>query len=377
MIRTTIPFSRAFDENARMSTQQTAYPLFTAKGDARELGRQHGAQARPLIREFLDWLQASLKLSRPELERRALVFRPVFERYCPHLIEEIDGLAEGAGLTNPEALALQLRGELGCVADTACTTFVISPRGTAERETLIGQNSDTPPIIERVGYVLHLRPADRPEILIWTFGGMLGYHGVNRLGVGHFANALGGGPEWKLGLSHYPVKRMMLECHDLTEVRKLLQSVPVCSNGNYVLCDGAGQIADVELTSAGPHEIDDGGAGFIAHSNHFLCAPHACRENFNKGLADSFPRLERMRQLIAGKFGTIALDDVRGFLSDHAGHPVSICRHPHDGPDHAMLESAGKTAASLIAEPAKGLLHVSRGNPCTEPFTTYRMDGLT
>ena len=33
---------------------------------------------------------------------------------------------------------------------------------------------------------------------------------------------------------------------------------------------------------------------------------------------------------------------------------------------------AGSVAA-LIAEPAYGLLHITRGNPCSNPFSTYRL----
>ncbi|HEY2253433.1 MAG TPA: C45 family peptidase, partial [Planctomycetaceae bacterium] len=301
------------------------YPLYLASGMPRELGRQHGEQAGGLIREFLALFQASLQLSSVELEHRALRFRPLFEKFCPHLVDEIAGLAEGADISPAQALALQLRGEIGQLADGGCTTFVIAAEGTAAREVLIGQNSDTAAEIERVGYVLRLQPDDRPEILMWTFGGMLGYHGINGRGVGHFANALGGGPKWKFALSHYPVKRLMLECPDLPEIMAVLKSVPVCSNGNYVICDGNGKIADVELTSDGPLEVDNHRDGFIAHSNHFLCGPHACPANFEKSLPDSFPRLARMQQLISGKFGSITVDDMKAFLSDHAGNPVGIC----------------------------------------------------
>ncbi len=355
----------------------TEYPLFTASGTPRELGRQHGEQAGELIREFLGLLQASLKLSSAALERRALRFRPLFEKFCPHLVEEIVGLAEGAAISPAQALALQLRGEIGELPGEGCTTFVIAAEGTANRQILIGQNSDTAAEIERVGYVLRLQPTDRPAILMWTFGGMLGYHGINRLGIGHFANALGGGPAWKFALSHYPVKRLMLECRDLSEIMNLLKSVPVCSNGNYVLCDGRDSIADVELTSDGPFLVEARLGSFVAHSNHFLCAPHACQANFEKSLPDSFPRLARMEEMIAGKFGSITVADMKAFLSDHSGAPVGICRHPHEGPENsewnAILPASGKTAASLIAEPARGLLHVARGNPCTSEFTTYHI----
>jgi len=353
---------------------QPMYPLYRASGTARQLGREHGEQAAEAIRAFLDFLAHSLKLSLDSIEKRALVFRPLFERFCPHLVDELAGLAEGAAISPAQALALQLRGELAQVSEGACTTFVIGSRGTASGELLIGQTSDTPAEIERFGCVLHLAPKDRPEVLIWTFGGMLGYHGVNQYGVAHFANALGGGPGWKFSLSHYPLKRLMLECRDLDEVAGLLDRIPVCSNGNYVLCDGSGKFVDVELTSAGPHFIDDAGEGFIAHSNHFLCAPHACHANHELSLPDSFPRLKRMRQLIVEKFGAITVQDVQAFLSDHDGYPVSICRHPHEGVGDPILPSTGKTVAALIAEPMRGRLHVARGNPCTSRFATYQFD---
>jgi hypothetical protein len=81
-----------------------------------------------------------------------------------------------------------------------------------QQEILIGQNSDMTVDIPPLAYVLNLKPAGKPEVMMWTFGGMLGYHGMNGVGVAHFANALGGGPRGRFAMPHYPVKRMMLEC---------------------------------------------------------------------------------------------------------------------------------------------------------------------
>ena len=116
------------------------YLEFHASGTNRELGRAHGEQAAAHIRGYLDFLSGQLQLSRDAMRSRALKFLPLFERDCPHLIEEIHGLAEGADIEFADALAAQLRGELGQVTDGACTTFVISARGTANGETLIGQD---------------------------------------------------------------------------------------------------------------------------------------------------------------------------------------------------------------------------------------------
>jgi isopenicillin-N N-acyltransferase like protein len=349
------------------------YASFTAVGSPRELGRQHGEQAAESIRAFLDYLARSLELSSDALRARAMRFHGLFASRCPRLLEEVDGLAQGAGIGAADALALQIRSELGPIGDGACTTFAIGPDGTKSGRVLIGQTSDTPAEIEDFAYVLHLVPDDRPEVLIWTFGGMLGYHGLNSLGVAHFANALGGGPGWRFALPHYPLKRLLLEANDLAQAALLMQSVAVCSSGNYVLCDGTGEILDVELTPNGPHFPHDANEGFLVHTNHFLCTAHACAENAAKSLPDSFPRLARIRELVQSRFGSITVEEMQTVLSDHAGHPTGICRHPHAGAGDAILPNTGKTVAALIAEPQTGRLFVARGNPCEHPFIEYRL----
>ena len=91
-------------------------------------------------------------------------------------------------------MACSIRGEIGN-ANGGLHRLRDRPERTAEREIIAGQNSDMTSEIPPLAYVLHLQPKDKPEVLIWTFGGMIGYHGMNSAGVAHFANALGGGPE--------------------------------------------------------------------------------------------------------------------------------------------------------------------------------------
>lgn len=349
------------------------YPLIFAKGSAREMGLRHGDLARTKIAAFIGYLCESLKLEEDELIRRARKFKPLFEQHCPQYLEEVRGVAEGADLKLELVLATQLRGELAQLPDGACTTFVVGPRGTADGSTLIGQTSDMAAEIREFSYILHLQPDDRPELLMWTFGGQLGYHGLNSHGVAHFANSLGGGPGWKFALSHYPLKRMILEQTDLAAVRRLMTDFEVCSNGNYMLCDGSDEILDVELTSDGPNFVDDKGEGFIAHSNHYVCSAHACQVNFDQSLPDSFPRLNRMRQLIAEQFGGITVESMQKILADHDGHPTSICRHPHDGPGAAILPNTGHTVAAIVAEPQRGRFHIACGNPCEMPFMSFEL----
>ena len=121
-----------------------------------------------------------------------------------------------------------LRTEMRLGEGPATDLLVLGPSATADGQVLIGQTSDTPAEIEQYAYGLRLKPAGRPAILLWTFGGMLGYHGLNAHGVAHFANALGGGPPWKFALSHYPLKRLILEQRSLPDVLELMRRVRVC-----------------------------------------------------------------------------------------------------------------------------------------------------
>jgi isopenicillin-N N-acyltransferase-like protein len=350
------------------------FPLYTARGSHFELGRQHGERAREQIQAHLAALQRSTGLETADFEARALRFQPLFQEYCPHLLAEIDGLAGGAAISVAGALAVNIRGALGATPDEGCTAFVIGRHGTANGEVLIGQNSDMLPENLDYAYVLRLEPEHGPPMLMWTFGGMLGYHGLNACGVAHFANDLGdGGPPRRFALPHYPVKRMLLERRSMAEAVAVLQRAPLWINGNYVLCDGAGTILDVEATSAGPELIDDGGRGYITHSNHYCAPRYATPANAAATYADSFPRLNRMNALLTERYGALTVDDLKAALADHAGYPTAICRHAQTADSNAGFETAGVTVAALIAEPERGLLHIAPGNPCTNEFVTYAL----
>src|SRR5579883_2801650 len=58
--------------------------------------------------------------------------------------------------------------------------------------------------------ILRIIPEQGPRILMATFGGLIGYGGINSAGMGHMMNALANST-WRMGLPHYPVKRALLE----------------------------------------------------------------------------------------------------------------------------------------------------------------------
>jgi hypothetical protein len=194
-----------------------------------------------------------------------------------------------------------------------------------------------------------------------TFAWQLGYAGMNEYGIAHFANSLYNF-EWRFGLPHYPLKRTLLEQRTVADCVRLIAHNDFCSAANVVLCDGSGGIADVEVRPEGTAVYRDAHADVRLHTNHYVTKEFARHEDGT--LADSCPRLDRIRMLIRESFGKITVDRMKAILSDHEGDSAAICRHGATG-----LHSI----CGYIADPASGLFDVRRGYGCDGHWQQYRM----
>ena len=338
------------------------FPLIEVSGTSYEMGYQHGAQAAPLVRRYLTWVEKLTGRPLDVLCRSAMSFLPMIEALSPRLVEEIKGLAEGADISLEEAVLCQARAEAARVGEGACTAFALSRSGTADGQPLAGQNQDLEPEFADVAVLLRVRPSDgRPRALLFTFAGQIGYSGMNEHGLAHFANALYDCP-WQMGLPHYPLKRVMLEQENLDTCLQIARQHPTCSAGNMVFCFGNGQIADLEIRPEGVAQFTDTHPDGIIHANDYLTPEFLPHET--NSLADSCPRRDRMRTLVKEHWGNITVDTMKELLADHEGDPSAICRHGAAN----MISVSG-----YIAEPAKGLLHVRRGLGCTGTWTAYEI----
>jgi predicted choloylglycine hydrolase len=276
-------------------------------------------------------------------------------------MEEVSGLAQGAGISIDDALLCQVRAEASQKWDGSCTCFALTGEATADHSPLAGQNQDLEPDYSEVSIVLKVRPNDgRPRAVMFTFAGQLGYAGMNEFGVCQFTNALYDF-QWHPGLPYYPLRRVMLEQRTVSDCIKLLRKFRMCSAVNFVLADGAGDIADVEVRPEGVAVFNDT-AHRRLHTNHYLTERFAARETLS--LKDSAPRLARVRELVDNSWGHITVETMKNILADHSGEPAAICRHGARN----MVSVSG-----YIAEPARGLFHIRHGAGCKQNWTTYHV----
>jgi isopenicillin-N N-acyltransferase-like protein len=337
-----------------------SFPVVEVSGSAFEMGKQHGQQAAHLIQRYLKWIDKLTGKPRGLLQQNAMRFLPYIKKLSPRYVEEVMGLAEGAGIMLSDAILCQARAEAAQRWEGGCTAFAITRNGTADGNPIAGQNQDLESEYADVAIVLKVRPADgRPRAVMFTFAGQLGYAGVNEHGVCNFVNALYNF-SWRPGLPSYPVRRALLERRSVADCVDLLKCFRTCSALNLVLADGAGAIADVEVRPEGIAAFEDEDPHRRLHTNHYITRNFASFED--NTLPDSGPRLDRVRELVQKHWGRITVDTMKEVLADHAGAPGGICRH-----GAVNMHSI----SGYIAEPARRRLHIRRGHGCTGKWTVY------
>ena len=343
-------------------------PLVEVAGSHRGMGRQFGEQLRDEVRAYSQmWLgKASARsgLSREELLAQMTGFVRAIEEYAPHLAEEVQGVAEGAGIPELEAFSIQVRMELlhAGPPPPSCTTFALTGVHTATGGTIVGQNVDLDAEVEDFGLILKMKPDDAPAVLMYVSPGLVSYVGLNEAGLAVHGNLLNA-PGWRAGFPRYLLTRLMLEQSTVADALEAGLRPRRASSRNLILGDADGNVADLELT-VDDHRVLRSDDGVLIHTNHYLADGLCELSTTHTPPGSSVHRQCRMTDLLAAAKRPISVEDLQGFFRDHDGHPGSICAHERPG-------STSKTVASLISEPAAGRLHAAFGSPCQHDYAVY------
>jgi isopenicillin-N N-acyltransferase like protein len=346
----------------------TRYREIDVAGSPRELGRQIGETAREEIRGFcevaLTLVNKMVRVSRAAAERIAAGAFESAEHYAPDMVEEIRGMAEGAGVSAADVMLLQIRNQLQPDMDAGCTSLALAPSGHRTRG-LVAQNWDNDPDLQSFTVVLTRRPTGKPAFVAITQAGLIAYIGFSEAGIGLCLNTLPA-PARTTGVPHYFTVRGILEARSLDgaihAVRRAERAIPA----NIMLTTPQGP-ADLEVTLDRVDVLRDDGSGGVTHANH-------CRHPDLLAINEQFPELiqshDRQRRIDAAldlPHRQPSLEEIKELLRDHDGYPRSICRHPNSDPKTGFWE----TNFSVIIEPEARRMHISRGPPCQNPYEEY------
>ncbi|MBB4664237.1 C45 family autoproteolytic acyltransferase/hydolase [Conexibacter arvalis] len=355
-----------------MGAERFAYPIVTAVGDPRERGRQYGAATGTLIERNLRLYEERFRslagLGWREALRRAEAVVPTIGAYDRDALEELRGIAEGAGQPLAAVAALNCRTELLYPAPAhECTTVGVLAQRSAEGHVLLGQNWDWLDEAASVVVLLRSVDADGFEVVSLHEAGQLARAGCNSAGVGAVGNFLESDRDRRAGgVPLAVIARRILHARSLADAVAAIAGTPRAVSNNYLLASAQDGPVDIEATPREEHPHAPCN-GLLVHANHFH-APCVV-DTYRSLMPDSFYRESRM-QMQLGATGPVAVEDLMRALRDHVGHPDSICRHLRDdGP-----QPRSRTLASTVIDLTARQLWIADGNPCERPYLDVALD---
>ena len=219
------------------------------------------------------------ELSRDEVLALARECLPAHREFCPDLMEEIDGMAAATNLSPEELLIVsgftdfvdtvyntyRQKRETARLPIDDCTAFIV-PDSTAAGAGFFGQTWDMHDTATEFVILLHAKPENDHEAMVFTTTGCVGQIGMNSAGVCVGINNLLGA-DGQIGVMWPFVVRKMLQTNTADEALQCLLSAPLAGAHNYLIFDKSGTGYNVEAMSTGHHIIPLNDVP-ISHTNH-------------------------------------------------------------------------------------------------------------
>ena len=325
------------------------FPVVAAAGSSYACGRAHGAAVAGMVRAEVEARLGGL--DRDAAFRHTADVEVFLKAWAPHLLDEVRGIADGAGIDERAALWLQW----GMRAPEACTAFAVGPEFTGNGSVYAGQTKDTGPGANERSIVLKVRPAGRPAILSFSYAGHLAQIGISSTGVSLWGMSLyieapGSGANPLL-------KRMLLECESVAAMVELAGAISGENVGAFGFSDADGNVGVLERLP-GRQVWLDGGRNSIGHANMIVSPNPADRalDCYPTRCPSAGARHRRVNAALAERRGSFDVAAGFAILSDQTDHPKSICRETPKV-DGILTNSA------IVAESLAGRLHVTYGPP--------------
>lgn len=356
------------------STRQL--PIIYARGTLREIGQQIGEDRREQIqdslcnmRELIEHSYETLHLTWDAARNQACKYIPFAYEHYPQYMQEMEGLAEGAGIHIDDLTALNaLEGVvLDALHLTRCTSIAVNQDCSAARHVLIGHNETWLPEDEPDVYIIHAQPVNEAPFLAMSYGGLLPNVGFNANGIAQCCDTVYPN-DVRIGIPRVIVARAVLNACNINEAIKST-IVPLREAGyNHLIAHDSGELYNIEV-SARSFAVLYGEEGYLAHANHYTDPSMRRVEKDPEDLVSAHIRYHRaVRLLRATRLHNV--ETFQELLRDHVNYRHSICNHGIFGPP---LDRE-KTITSVIMDLTERKLWAAWGNPCENEYFAYALN---
>jgi isopenicillin-N N-acyltransferase-like protein len=301
----------------------STFPHVRVEGTPRERGRAYGEQARERvlrsIEAYREVFAAYAGWDWAAVTGQARAYEAPISRFEPRYLEEMRGIAEGAGVEDADVLAINVRTEVMFAAKARqaasdarrvgeCSAFAVTPERSAGGHTMIGQNWDWLLHASETCVVLEVQQDVGPDYVTVVEAGLLAKTGMNSSGIGLVTNALvSDADRGEPGIPYHVALRGILDVENISDAYAVLQRGFRSSSANYLVASADGLAADIEGT---PGDFDRlymtfPDEGVLLHTNHFRSDRFTGSDVGQWLMPDSPFRLDRLQARI-GREGKLS-----------------------------------------------------------------------
>jgi hypothetical protein len=252
--------------------------------------------------------------------------------YSPTLTDELEGMAEGTGLSVAEHVLLTLheelwhKGELPSVEH--CTAIAAGPPDTKDGRGYVGQTWDWMDSVFGLSTLLDWRRPKGPSVLAYGYPGLWVGAGMNTSGIALTWTSGFGGQEVKsprVGIPSYALIAQMLYQETLDDALEEARRARHAGWFTFVLGDAEGRLANIE---GNPEEIS-----IERHEGRLARVLYGSRQltRTPEGQPIAYhERCQRTYNLMAESAGRIDVEEMKRFFA-------SPCAIAHGGTLDAMI----------------------------------------
>lgn len=333
------------------------------------LGRQHAARFAESA-ELYAALFAAHGIAAATVREVADSCTAALAQWRPGHVDELRGIADGAGIAPEDVFAVNARTEVLASAQRAaaeCSTMVVVPEDGAP---ITLQTWDWHEHLVPHGLALQTVSDAGLEVKMFTEFGTLGKIGVNSAGVGvHFNILQHEADTGRGGVPVHAVARAILdEATDLDAAEAIVRSARYAASTSFTVVSarGARRAASFEASPAGVAVVEPDADGRLLHTNHFL-DPALHEGDTIPAAAESEERFAHLASAGAG-LGAADLVDRAAAFCGTAGDAAIVCMHTDPS---AAPTDQWATLLTVGIDTEGFALDLSPSTPATAAFTRF------
>jgi isopenicillin-N N-acyltransferase-like protein len=339
------------------------------EADPKKRGRIYGEAARDrietIIAAYREIFHRTTGETWEETVDRGAPFILKAKAFAPDLVEEIQGIAEGAGRAFEDIFLLNARSEIlfnPKVLARECTTIAALPEVTKTGDMLLAQNWDWYNEVMNCQVILKIGPREgKPALITFTEAGQLAKIGMNAAGIGLVVNNLTS-DQPRAGVPWIFLTRRILESSHLAQALGCVLNTGRAHSINFLIGFADGEAVSLETSPVEEHVLWPEN-GICVHTNHYLKPGKNFRDL--KPLRDPYPstylRCRRAQTGMTELNGNIDVQGIQNILKDHMDRPFSVCIHRNPAVE-PLLQIV--TCLSIVMNLSRRQIHYTLGNPC-------------